>query len=195
MRPVRGARRALRSCERLIEDIRRVLWISGRFGTARPIRAQHHFLRAGTWLVQGSEQIGRAVAYLKLATGLVAAAPSESAGAPEAILDTTRHLIAVSRTLFALSERLSATSRRLTEAAIVVGHGAPPPPPPRPAPPRRFLVRRPEPITMQRRERPPPSTQVDAPRRVSRGRAPPRADLPAPSTAVRLELRRFNYVI
>ena len=177
-RPVRGARRALASCERVIGEVRRVLRISDRFGTARPIRAHHHFLRAGTWLVEGSDKIARAVAYLKIATSLVAAEPGDAAGAPEAILETTRRLVEVSAKLHAVTERLTWTSHRLAEAAAIVGHGLPFPPSPRPMPPRNFLLPAPEPINLNQRERPPPPALEDAFRRVSRGRAPPSFVLP-----------------
>jgi hypothetical protein len=189
IQPVRGARRALDSVELLIGDVRKALHVSNRFGTARPIRALQGFDRAGSRLVKASERLGRAVHNLKVAVAVLDANPWDGAGAPAALLRTTDRLIDLGLKLYQVSERLSRTSDLLIEAAQQVGNGGPPPPPSRPTPPRRFLRHSPEPIVLKRRERPPPPAPEDAPRQLSRGRAPPSFDLPALSTAVSNERR------
>ena len=190
---VRGARKALDSCEVLIGDVRKVLRVSRRYGTARPIRALEGFDGAGSALVRASDRLGHALARLKLAASVLESNPWEGAGAPEALIRTTRRLVDLGVALYELSERLSRTSEQLIEAAKKVGHGAPLPPASRPMPSRKFLLRPPEPIILKRRERPPPPAPEDAPRRVSRGRAPPFVELPSPFTAVRQTSKRRRH--
>ena len=182
---LRGGRRALDTCELLIGDVRRVLRVSDRFGTARPIRAFHQLDPAGGWLVDAGERLGHAIGRLNIAVSLLESTPWDGAGAPQALLANTRRIIDLGVKLYELSERLSQTSERLVKAAKRVGHGEPLPPPSRPMPPRRFLLHPSEPVILKQRERPPPPAPEDAPRRVSRGRAPPFIDLPPLSTAVR----------
>src|SRR5260370_5906629 len=156
IRAVRGARRALDSCEVLIGDVRKVLRVSNRFGTARPIRALEGFGRGGTCLVKASDRLGYAIQRLKLAVSVLESNPWEGAGAPEALIRTTRRVIDLGLKLYETSKRLSRTSERLVEAAKKVGYGQPLPPPSRPMPPRRFLLHRPQPIILKRRAPPPP---------------------------------------
>ncbi len=156
-----------------MKDTRRVLRISNRLGTARPLRAHHHFERAGTWLVNASVQLGRAVDDLNMAMFFVAMAPQDVPGAAAAMFNIARHIVEVGVQLAEIGERLTTRSECVLEAARRAVDRRPRVPLSSRPMPRSFLIRRPDPAFINRMQRPPPRLPDDAPRRISRGRAPP----------------------
>ena len=174
-------RRAIDATLRRIDGSCRVIDASERFSERRPVHAMWQLNRVSGWLTDASVQLGRAGFRLQDTNECLACAPEEGAGAPARIIGETWRLIEATRELTTVLAHLDAVAARVFQR-VLEAHGvdarpviaAPPTAaarwflqycPPQPADRILFLL--------QRRRRPAPAVPTDAPRRVSRGRAPP----------------------
>jgi hypothetical protein len=182
-RPLRRVRRALDASFRLIASSRRVIDASERFAAGSPARSAARLQQVSEWMVDASEQLGRAVRALRDTRDRAALAPGQAAEAPARLVESTLRWIDAAGTLAALSERLEVTFARLRDTVqrggVVSGYaktaadsraqsagGRPTKRPSRAS----GLVS----IASIRRRRPAPASRAaDAARRISRGRAPP----------------------
>ena len=137
-------------------------------------------LRVSRWLDVAVAQLERAGFCLQDTERSLLLAPEEGEGAPRMVCEAARQLIDAAIRILATQERLEIL---MAEALRSVTEGVVDPrpvvPAPRPAAARWYLRYCPAPpsnrirILLQRRRRPACTASADAPRRVSRGRAPP----------------------
>ena len=153
---------------------------ASRNGAHRPFYTTVQLLRASRWLGIAAARLERAGIRLQDTHQSLALAPEEGQGAPEMVFVATQQwIIATARLLAAQSQ----FDMLMAEVYPSAKNGVVDPRPivaaPRPARMRWFLrycpplpsnrIR----ILLQRRRRPACTAPADAPRRVSRGRAPP----------------------
>ena len=181
MGPVGHARVLLRRAEQLGQQARNVLHVSFRVGLANPLRANHHFVKAGSWLVHGGRQLQRVGDDLMAAMDAVAADSNvDLAAAMTAMFAIARQCAILNARLVEIACQLDARSKEILEAAEHMHDRKPrPTAPAHPAVSRAFLLHRTtltlerSEVLFKRRRRFRPAVPEDAPRRVSRGRAPP----------------------
>ena len=181
VRSLRRARRAIDASLRRIEGSGRVIEAAERFGRRRPLQAAGQLHRASCWLADAAAQLQRAQLRLNDTTQCIESAPERAAGAPVPVMYTILHWIDAAGRLTAVSDHLSDTSTRLVAIAKTAQPSdfRPVIVPPRPAAARWFLQYCPSRPSdriqqlLRRRRRPAPTAVAEAPRRVSRGRAPP----------------------
>jgi len=170
-------RKAIRRAGGLVEQASDALEACERRWTARPRLARRHLRRASKAVRKADELRGRALVGLSVAGGEAAQVPGET-------VRVTKASISIVQTSLATWVRLDEMMKRVEEAsaALGVGDGDNRPPVPKPAwpiPPRRFLARWSRSVAdrilalFKRRQRRTTAAPADAPRRVSRGRAPP----------------------
>jgi len=158
----------------------RVIETTRRFAAQRPFYATIQLLRVSRWLDRAAVQLWRAESRLRDTTESLMLEPQDGGGAPERIFEATQQWIVASARLAATSEQLNVLMAEVLQWAK---EGVVDPRPavaaPRPAAARWFLRYCPPLpsdriwVLLQRRRRPARTTPADAPRRVSRGRAPP----------------------
>jgi len=180
IRPLRRMRRATKACLGWIDCSCRVLEESSRIGTQRPFATTVQLLRVSRWLAAAAAHLQRAEIRLQDTQQSLALAPEEGRGAPEMVIAATQQWVAATSRLLAAQDRLEVLMAEVLRSAQ---EGAVDPrpvlPTRRPAAARWFLRYCPLPpsnrirILLQRRRRPACTAPADAPRRVSRGRAPP----------------------
>jgi hypothetical protein len=174
-------RRAIDATLRRIDGSCRVIDASERFSERRPVHAMWQLNRAAAWLADASVQLERAGFRLKDTMDCLAGAPEEGRGAPARILRETLRSVEAVGELTAVAAHLDAVAARVLQR-VLEAHGVDERPviaAPRPAVPHWFLQYCPPlpadriRLLLQRRRRPAQAVPTDAPRRVSRGRAPP----------------------
>jgi hypothetical protein len=152
-----------------------------RLASRRPLRATDHLQQVSGWLVLAAVQLQRAGIRMRDTTECIALAPERAAGAPQGLIDVTARWIDAAGRLAAASNRLDETMARLLRS---VQEGLPvddrPVIPLRRPPSARWFLQYcpPQPsdrirLLLQRRRRSAPSAVTEAPRQISRGRAPP----------------------
>jgi len=153
---------------------------TSRFAAQRPFYATVRLLRVGRWIARATAQLARAQSRLHDTTESIERAPHEGWGAPEQVFEATQQWIVAASRLAVTSELLNALMAEVLQYAKEgVVDPRPVVAPPRPAAARWYLRYCPPPpsnrirILLQRRRRPACTAPADAPRRVSRGRAPP----------------------
>jgi hypothetical protein len=174
-------RRAIDASLRRIEGSCRLIEASERFGGRRPLQAADQLQRASGWLADAATQLQRAQVLLNDTTRCMESAPERAAGAPVPVMKAILHWIDAAGRLTAVSDHLQDTSTRLVASANTAQPSdfRPVIVPPRPAAARWFLQYCPSrpgdriQQLLNRRRRSAPVAVADAPRRVSRGRAPP----------------------
>jgi hypothetical protein len=181
IRPLRRARRAIDASLRRIDCSCRVIDASERFGGRRPVQAADQLQRVFHWLADAATQLDRAQIRLRDTSECIESAPECAAGAPLPMMSAILHWIDAAGRLTAVSERLGDTSTGLVAVAKVAQPSdfRPVIAAPRPAAARWFLWYCPSHpsdrirVLLKRRRRSAPALVADAPRRISRGRAPP----------------------
>ena len=175
---------ALDRCESLMRDARKHLAFSLRVTTARePIRAMHHMPHAANWFSRATTEYALAVELMERTTLIMDMLPEtvDIDAATRVIFDIGRRLAEIGEALALLSSRIDRRSKELlADARAAVAEGRPIllDDPVRPIPDRAFLLRNAE-VTeslhalWKRRQRSSAAAPEDAPRKVSRGRAPP----------------------
>ena len=188
IRPYRRTRRAIDVSLRLIESAGRVIDACDNLAADHPLLVTRQLQRVYGWLDEVNQQLGHGVEGLRATTDHVALAPAYAADAPRLLIDATVRWIGAAAKLAALSDRLDGSWDALV--AYVKGGKAPLDlselfRKPGPAPKRIcFVVRRPSLKFLScesrrvfcihvRRQRSARLTVAEAPRRISRGRAPP----------------------
>ncbi|HEY6136875.1 MAG TPA: hypothetical protein VI670_03840 [Thermoanaerobaculia bacterium] len=153
---------------------------SSRIATQRPFATTVQLLRVSRWLAAATAHLRRAEIRLQDTQQSLALAPEEGRGAPEMVFAATQQWIVATARLLAAQDRLEMVMAEVLRSAKAgVVDPRPAMPAPRPAAARWFLRYCPSPpgnrirILLQRRRRPACTAPADAPRRVSRGRAPP----------------------
>jgi hypothetical protein len=181
-------RRATDVTLRLIESSCRAIDACETIAAEHPLRAGRQLDQVSGWLVEASEQLVRGAKALSEANDQVARVPAYAGGAPRMLIVATARWIDAATKLATLSNRLDDSSAALVD--YVKGGAAPLDlselfPKPISAPRRiSFIVRRPSLKSLSiensrifcihvRRQRSARVTVAEAPRRISRGRAPP----------------------
>ena len=173
-------RRATGASLRNIDCSLRAIEATSRFAAQRPFYATVKLVRVGRWIARATAQLGRARSRLHDTLESIERAPHEGWGAPGPMFEATQQWIVAASRLAVTSELLEAL---MAEVLRYAKEGVVDPRPvvatPRPAAARWFLRYCPPlpsgriQILLQRRRRPARTAPADAPRRVSRGRAPP----------------------
>ncbi|HEY6137307.1 MAG TPA: hypothetical protein VI670_06040 [Thermoanaerobaculia bacterium] len=157
-----------------------VLDESSRTAAQRPIYTTMQLLRVSAWVDAAVDHIERAGFRLQDTQQSLLLAPEEGRGASQMVGDAVQELIAATRWILEIQEWLEILMAEVVRS-IAEGVVDPRPvlPAPRPARTRWYLRYCPAPpsnriwVLLRRRRRPVHTAPADAPRRVSRGRAPP----------------------
>ena len=153
---------------------------SFRIVAQRPIYATRQVLRVSVWLDAAVDRLERAGFRLQDTQQRLLLAPEEGRGAPEMVCKAARQLIDAMTRLLEIQEQLEILMAEVVRN-VKEGNVDPRPviDPPRPAAVHwylRYCPPRPSnriQLLLQRRRRPACTAPADAPRRASRGRAPP----------------------
>jgi hypothetical protein len=189
-RPLRRLRRAIRSSQGLIDSTRRVIETSEELGAVRPVRTSRDLQRAAAWLADALRRLGRVPEGLREVSDCILLAPELAGGVPAMLLEATSHWISAASAVDEASDELEQLGEQLLElmksGAVVperewrsVHYRLRVKVVPRVDPIRAFLrVRRSSALDRissipVRRRRTAPTAVADAPRTISRGRAPP----------------------
>jgi hypothetical protein len=168
-------RRAIDVSMRRIDCSRRVIEASERLVGRQPLRAPGELLRVANWLSDAVVQLHRASVRLEETSNCLALAPEPIPEAPALVVDATLDWFGASAWLLATQDRLGDLTARVVrclggERYITL----------RPAAPRwsrQYCQSRPSDRILRqllkRRRRVAPAAVAEAPRRISRGRAPP----------------------
>ncbi len=167
-----------------MDDAEKRLRFSQRVTTAsEPIRAIRHLPHAGSWLVRASTEYSHAVDDLNASTRIIALAPQlvDMDAAATELFEIAQRLLEIGARFAELSNRIEQRSNEILEDAKAAAEDgrAVIDTPERPVPPRSFLLLLRSHVSesiralLQRRQRSKAAAPEDAPRRVSRGRAPP----------------------
>ena len=187
-RPLRRLRRALASSRSLIDWTWSVIATSDEVGNERPIAATQDLQRALRWLRTAQTDLNRAARGLRDTTESIAVAPERAGGVPEMLIYATSEWIMLAADLTMAMNRLCELHDDIL-GALVEGEIVPEQewrlfrqrviPAPRVNPVRTFLLVRRSSARDRissvsvRRRRPAAMPTADAPRKISRGRAPP----------------------
>lgn len=181
VRPLRRARRALGSTMRRIEESCRLLDASECLGRQRPLRASHQLILVYKRMTEAGQRLVRANLCIQETLSCIRQAPESAGGAPKPVMLAMLQATDAAVQLHAVMARLSGTSTWLAAVSDTAPASAFRPliVPPRPPAARWFLEYCPSrPIDriqqLLKRRRPAVAVTVaEAPKRVSRGRAPP----------------------
>jgi hypothetical protein len=195
MRPIRRLQLAIERSLRLIESTRQVVEASETLGAVRPIRTSRKLARASGWLVAASAQLSIAARGFDETADQAVAAPQFASFVPDLLasatvawLATTARLAEVSSELYGvhcelvddlksgrvLPERVETAADRRPRIIVRIPHLI--------IAARAFLLQRRSSVRDRiasvpvRRRRQALVVVTDAPRRISRGRAPPSSD-------------------
>ena len=184
-RPILHTARVIDASLRLIGSSRRIIEACEKMAAEHPVLAAHQLQRVAGLLAKAAELLQSGVDGLNETTNRVALSPAEAGDAPERLIAATRRWVAAAAQLAALSNRFDETFAALIDyvnggtapldLSEVFGKSGPAP---------RFITTRPSVKVLSiesgrvfcihlRRLRSARLTVADAPRRVSRGRAPP----------------------
>jgi hypothetical protein len=146
----------------------------------RPVFTTMRLLRACQWLDRATDQLERAGCRLRDTQRSLARAPEEGGAVPQIVCEAAQQWSAAASRLLATHDQLALLLSEVLQWAMEGGFDIRPViAASRPAAPRWYLrYCRVQPsnrirLLLQRRRRPARTASADAPRRVSRGRAPP----------------------
>ena len=184
-RPFRRSRRAIDSSERLIAMSRRLIDDCETIAVEHPILATQKMQRASGFLVDATKRLERSIDCMSATHARIAEAPENASDAPARMIDAMERWIEAARQLAMLSNRFDETFEELSDyinsgtapldlSELIKRRTHPVP----------VLARHPAPTELSiendriyciqvRRQRSVLVTVAEAPRRVSRGRAPP----------------------
>ena len=168
----------MEACRRFIREAEKATKVAGRVQRRGAASANRRVVRAFDLLIRAHDRLTDANDALKAALALYAMAPETLF--PFALSLLSDRIVEIDREIAALSARLNEASEEVVELwENGVGPEPKVEPPSRPKPPRRCLIHRPASAgdrieaLFKRRRRSKAAVPEDAPRRVSRGRAPP----------------------
>ncbi|HEY6138202.1 MAG TPA: hypothetical protein VI670_10610 [Thermoanaerobaculia bacterium] len=178
--PLRRMQRATEACLRWINCSCAVIDEAILIVARRPVFTTMRLLRACQWLDRATDQLERAGCRLRDTQRSLARAPEEGGAVPQIVCEAAQQWSAAASRLLATHDQLALLLSEVLQWAMEGGFDIRPViAASRPAAPRWYLrYCRVQPsnrirLLLQRRRRPARTASADAPRRVSRGRAPP----------------------
>ena len=180
--PVTYAHDRLDCCEDYLRQVRKHLEYSMRRRTAaHPLRAQRHIPHANTWLVRAAGQLGIALDGIAGMKKIIELGPDlvDFDAAARVLFEVTERVVAMAAEMEYLSDRVDTRSDEIIRDTAIAAAGGRlvVDLPARPIPSRVFLFFADVGETIRalfnRRQRSTAAAPEDAPRKLSRGRAPP----------------------